>query len=38
MPRCMLGISTESRKFSQLAFESWTATMVQPSGDGPAAW
>ena len=22
MPRCMLGISTESRKFSQLAFES----------------
>ena len=22
MPRCMLGISTESRKFSKLAFES----------------
>jgi hypothetical protein len=33
----MRGISISSRKRSQLSCESWIATIVQPSADGPAA-
>jgi hypothetical protein len=38
MPACILGIRMSSRKRSQLCFDSWTAMIVQPPADGPAAW
>jgi ketosteroid isomerase-like protein len=34
----IVGISVSSRKRSQLSCDSWTATIVQPSADGPATW
>jgi hypothetical protein len=34
----MRGIKMLSRKLSQLSCESWIATIVQPSAEGPAAW
>src|SRR5205085_11759725 len=38
IPCCIRGTSTWSRNRSQLSCESWTATIVQPSAEGPAAW
>jgi hypothetical protein len=32
------GIRMPSRNRSQLSFDSWMATIVQPPADGPAAW
>src|ERR1035438_764838 len=37
IPACMRGMRMPSRNCSQLCFDSCTATMVQPSGDAPAA-
>ena len=36
MPACIRGIRVPSRNCSQLCFESWIATITQPSADGPA--
>ena len=36
MPCCILGISVSLRNFSQLALDSWMATMVQPPEEAPA--
>src|SRR5262249_18914223 len=38
IPADIRGISISLRKRSQLSCESWIATIVQPSADGPAAW
>jgi len=38
IPCCMRGIKMSSRKRSQLSCDSWMATIVHPSADGPAAW
>lgn len=37
-PASSFGPGTPSRKASQLARDSWTATIVQPPSDGPPAW
>src|SRR5512139_1522568 len=37
MPFCIRGIRMPSRNRSQLSLESWTATIVQPPAEGPAA-
>ena len=37
MPAAIRGPSTPSLNRSQLSFESWIATIVQPPSDGPAA-
>src|SRR5215207_4330496 len=36
MPASKRGIRVPSRNFSQLSLESWIATIVHPSADGPA--
>src|ERR1700675_5148998 len=38
MPLSNAGRRVPSRNSSQLSLESWTATIVQPPADGPAAW
>src|SRR4029453_13065604 len=38
IPACIRGIRMPSRNVSQLSFDSWMATTVQPPSDGPAAW
>ena len=37
MPCVILGTKTPSLNRSQLGCDSWTAMIVQPSADGPAA-